>query len=91
MLGDAFKAVFWSFFGVRKGEDYAADSRKLKPQHVIAAGIVSAFVFVMVLFAIVKLVIREKPAAAPATKACPECLETLPAAARRCRACTSTV
>lgn len=26
---------------------------------------------------------------APATKACPECLEVIPHAARRCRACTS--
>jgi hypothetical protein len=55
---DAFKAVFWSFFGVRKGDDYAADLQRLKPHHVIAAGLVSAFVFVMVLFAIVKLVTR---------------------------------
>src|SRR5947209_901637 len=33
-----------------------------------------------------------KPAAepaAPATKACPECLESIPAAARRCRMCGS--
>jgi len=55
---DAFKAVFWSFFGVRKRDDYAADLQRLKPQHVIAAGLVSAFVFVMILFGIVKLVTR---------------------------------
>jgi large conductance mechanosensitive channel len=30
------------------------------------------------------------PAAAP-TKRCPECLETIPAAARKCRACASAV
>ena len=54
----AFKAVFWSFFGVRKREDYAADTERLKPHHVIAAGLVSAAVFVLVLFAIVKLVTR---------------------------------
>jgi hypothetical protein len=55
---DAFKAVFWSFFGVRKGADYDADARRLKPQHVIAAGIVSAAALVLVLFGIVKLVTR---------------------------------
>jgi len=54
----AFKAVFWSFFGVRRRDDYAADLERLKPQHVIAAGLVSAFVFVMILFGIVKLVTR---------------------------------
>jgi hypothetical protein len=57
-LIEAFKAVFWSFFGVRKRADYAADAKTLKPQHVIAAGLVSASVFVLALFAIVKLVTR---------------------------------
>jgi preprotein translocase subunit Sec61beta len=54
----AFKAVFWSFFGVRKRSDYEADTQKLKPQHVIAAGIVTAAVFVMVLFGLVKWITR---------------------------------
>ena len=53
---NAFKAVFWSFFGVRRRSDYEADSSKLRPQDVIAAGLVSAAVFVLVLFAIVKFV-----------------------------------
>jgi len=55
---NAFKAVFWSFFGVRRRSEYEADTQRLKPQHVIAAGIVSAVVFVLLLFGIVKLVTR---------------------------------
>jgi hypothetical protein len=55
---NAFKAVFWSFLGVRRRSEYEADTQRLKPQHVIAAGIVSAVVFVLLLFAIVKLVTR---------------------------------
>lgn len=55
---EAFKAVFWSFFGVRKRADYESDTKRLKPQHVIAAAMVSAVVLVLVLFAIVKLVTR---------------------------------
>ena len=51
-------AVFWSFFGVRKRSDYEADTQKLKPQHVIAAGIVSAAVFVLALFGLVKWITR---------------------------------
>jgi ribosomal protein L40E len=39
-----------------------------------------------VVFFVVKLFIHDK--AAP-TKTCSECLETIPAAAKRCRACTS--
>jgi hypothetical protein len=55
---NAFRAVFWSFFGVRRRADYEADSKKLRPQDVIAAGLVTAAVFVLVLFGIVKLVTR---------------------------------
>jgi preprotein translocase subunit Sec61beta len=55
---DAFKAVFWSFFGVRKKAEYDKDAKQLTPQAVIAAGLVSAVVFVLVLFGIVKLVTR---------------------------------
>jgi hypothetical protein len=54
----AFKAVFWSFFGVRRRSDYESDTQQLKPQHVIAAGIVSAVAFVLLLFVIVKFVTR---------------------------------
>ena len=55
---NAFKAVFWSFFGVRKRSDYENDTQRLKPQHVIVAGLVTAAAFVLVLFGIVKLVTR---------------------------------
>ena len=58
MIGKAFKAVFWSFLGVRKRAQYESDSQALKPQHVIAAGLVSAVAFVLILFAVVKLVTR---------------------------------
>jgi preprotein translocase subunit Sec61beta len=52
----AFKAVFWSFLGVRRRSDYESDTQKLSPQAVIAAGLVSAAVFVLVLFGIVQFV-----------------------------------
>lgn len=55
---DAFKAVFWSFFGVRKKVEYDKDAKRLTPQAVIAAGLVSAVVFVLALVGIVKLVTR---------------------------------
>jgi len=43
-----------------------------------------------VVFAILKMVL-EKPAPPESTKACPQCLETIPLLAKRCRACTSPV
>jgi large conductance mechanosensitive channel len=47
----------------------------------------------LVVFFVTKALLSsgEKPAPAPATKTCPECLETVPAAATRCRACTQPV
>ena len=44
----------------------------------------------LVVFLIVKALVRPVPAPEP-TKSCPECLETIPRAARRCRACTAAV
>lgn len=45
-----------------------------------------------VVYMITKQLLKPKPAAAgPATKTCGECLETVPAAARKCRACASPV
>ncbi len=56
MIGDAFKAVFWSFFGVRRRADYQADTERLRPQHVIIAGIIAALGIVLLLFGLVKLI-----------------------------------
>jgi large conductance mechanosensitive channel len=48
--------------------------------------VIIAFVVFMITKALLK---PAEAAAAPPTKSCPECLETVPAAARRCRACGS--
>ncbi|WP_242342362.1 large conductance mechanosensitive channel protein MscL [Anaeromyxobacter terrae] len=49
-------------------------------------------IIALVVFLVLKAFVRAPPPATPApTKACPQCLETIPAAARRCRACTSEV
>ncbi len=57
-LLDAFKAVFWSFFGVRKHAHYQADFTQLKVWQVIAAGIASIVLFVLAIYGIVQLVTR---------------------------------
>ena len=44
------------------------------------------------IFMITRLLLKEAPApAGPPTKVCPECKETIPADARKCRACASPV
>jgi Protein of unknown function (DUF2970) len=54
----AFQAVFWSFFGVRKGADYDFDSIALTPAQVIIAGVVSALVFIFSILLLVYFVTR---------------------------------
>ena len=53
------KAVFWSFFGVRKRSDYEDDAAKLNPLHVVIAGVIGAAIFVVVLLLIVKMVVAQ--------------------------------
>jgi large conductance mechanosensitive channel len=48
------------------------------------------FVIIMaIVYALVRTLVREAPPAP--TRTCPECLESLPLAARRCRACTAAI
>ena len=42
----AFKAVAWSFLGIRRSDGYAQDVSQLNPLHVIAAGLIAAALFV---------------------------------------------
>ncbi len=49
------------------------------------------FFFIAVVVFILTKAFLEKPAPPSATKSCPECLEAIPAGARRCRACASEV
>lgn len=40
------KAVFWSFFGVRKRKDYESDAANLNPVHVVIAGLIGVVIFI---------------------------------------------
>ena len=51
-------AVFWSFFGVRKGDAMRRDAVTIKPHQVIIVGILFAAVFVATLLIIVRVVTR---------------------------------
>jgi hypothetical protein len=52
----AAKAVFWAFFGVRRGKDHAAV--KLTLLQVIAAGVIGAALFVITIVSVVQFVTR---------------------------------
>jgi len=55
----AMKAVFWSFLGIRKKDDYEQDAAKLNPVHVIIAGLIGALIFIATLVLIVKQVVAK--------------------------------
>ncbi len=52
-----FKAVAWSFFGVRSASALEADTVELKPFAVIAVGLVSVIAFVGCLMLFVRWVV----------------------------------
>lgn len=51
------KAVFWSFFGVRKRSDYERDAANLNPVHVIIAGLIGAAIFIGLLLLAVRFAV----------------------------------
>ena len=52
------KAVFWSFFGIRRRAEYEKDAVTLTPVQVIVAGIIGAIIFVLSLVTLVHFIIR---------------------------------
>jgi large conductance mechanosensitive channel len=80
------------------GGDWRSAQLALSGENAIKYGdllgrVVDFVIVAAVVFLVTKALLeRNKPVAEPpATKPCPECLEIVPAAARRCRACTSPV
>jgi len=51
------KAVLWGFLGVRRNADYQDDIARLNPLHIIAVGVVMAFLFVLCLIFLVNWVV----------------------------------
>jgi hypothetical protein len=56
--GQVAKAVFWSFFGVRRSRDHDRDAVSITPLQVVVAGVIGAAVFVVCLIIIVQMVTR---------------------------------
>jgi hypothetical protein len=53
------KAVFWSFFGIRKRSDYEQDSASLNPVHVIIAALIGVGLFIGLLVMLVKIAVAQ--------------------------------
>lgn len=57
-FGATMRAVFWSFFGVRKRSDYDRDATSLRPAYVIAGALVGVVVFIGLLVIAVQVAVR---------------------------------
>lgn len=50
------KAVFWSFLGIRKRQDYQSDVVKITPVQAIIGGLIGAAIFIATLVTLVHFV-----------------------------------
>jgi len=56
-FGATMKAVFWSFFGVRKRKDYESDAANLNPLYVIVGGLIGVALFIGLLILLVRFAV----------------------------------
>jgi hypothetical protein len=57
-FGQTFRAVAWSFLGIRRSADHEQDVKKLNPIHVVIAAVLGAALFVVFLVVLVHFVTR---------------------------------
>lgn len=50
--------MLWGFLGVRRNADYQKDIERLNPLHIIAVGVVLAFLFVLALIALANWAVK---------------------------------
>jgi hypothetical protein len=58
-FGATMKAVFWSFFGIRKRSDYEHDAANLNPVHLIIAALIGVALFIGVLLMLVRFAVAK--------------------------------
>lgn len=56
--GEIAKAVFWSFFGIRRMRALKQDAATLTPLQLIAGGLIGSVLFVLALIALVRFLTR---------------------------------
>jgi len=53
------KGVLWAMLGVRRGDGYDEDVKKIKPAQAIFVGVIMVIAFIMTLYFVVSLVIGQ--------------------------------
>lgn len=54
----ALRAVFWSFFGLRRKSDFDTDAVKLNPLHIVLAGFLGVACFIALLVTVVHFAVQ---------------------------------
>jgi len=91
LVEDLFMPLIGALLPGNEWRELTVSPLKLKLGHMLGA-VLDFLIIAGVLFLVVnKLVGALRPAAPPATKDCPECLEKVPVAAKRCRACAAAL
>ena len=55
-----FKAVIWSFLGLREKHAFETDQKKLTPVFLISVGVVVCLVFIVALIGVVQIVVSNQ-------------------------------
>jgi len=50
------RAVFWSFLGIRRRQDYESDAASISLRQVVVAGIIGGIIFVVGVVVLVKVI-----------------------------------
>ena len=58
-FGATMRAVFWSFFGVRKRKDYEHDAAHLNPVYLIVAALLGLALFIGILVLVVHVAVSK--------------------------------
>ena len=58
-FGATMRAVFWSFFVVRKRKDYEHDAAHLNPIHLIVAALIGVALFIGILMLVVRIAVSK--------------------------------
>src|SRR3954449_5190371 len=91
MVDDMIMPIVGAVLPGNEWRDFTLTPLKFKVGHLMGAVLDFVIISAVLFLSVNKLMgaLKHREAAAPVTKACPECLENVPIAAKRCRACTS--
>jgi large conductance mechanosensitive channel len=93
LVDDVIMPLVGALLPGQEWREFTLSPLKFKVGHLLGATLDFMIIAAVLFLVVQKLmgVLRKKEPAKVTTRDCPECLETVPLTARRCRACTSVL